>query len=309
MMKYLIVLLDDSSVSFCHYPNNNAPRKLIPMKELSDAIVFGMKENMYLQFVYPDYQLPQQYEKLISSVEHVKIKPISSASDNDIALASFTELKTENKFYGNVVLKATVTEIEENITVLRNILVSNKRVNIIIGNGKDLSEAKINEYKDLLNRLSDMIYEIAITIGYIPQLNILTDRLSLNSMNNCNAGIDSITIAPDGNFYICPGFYYDGECNVGSLSSGLSIPNEQLYSLEYAPICLSCDAFHCRRCIWLNKKRTLEVNTPSRNQCVVTHLERNASRYLLTRLREAGPFMEENNIPAIDYLDPFDKLL
>lgn len=56
----------------------------------------------------------------------------------------------------------------------------------------------------------------------------------------------------------------------------------------------------------LNRKTTLEVNTPSHEQCVVAHLERNASRRLLTDIRQVGAFLQGKEISIIDYLDPFE---
>lgn len=126
-------------------------------------------------------------------------------------------------------------------------------------------------------------------------------------MNNCNAGYETITVAPDGRFYICPAFYYGDKCDCGSLSDGLIIKNPQLYKIEYAPICRKCDAWHCHRCVWLNSKKTLEINTPGHIQCVMSHIERNASRNLLVGLREICDFLPETNIPELSYLDPFEK--
>ena len=128
-------------------------------------------------------------------------------------------------------------------------------------------------------------------------------------MRNCEAGVKTITLAPDGNFYICPAFYYNGEMPCGNPNDGLDIKNPQLYKLEYAPICRRCDAFHCRRCVWLNKLTTLEVNTPSHEQCVVSHIERNAVKSLLAAIRKHGEFMPQlPEIAEIDYFDPFDKI-
>ena len=128
-------------------------------------------------------------------------------------------------------------------------------------------------------------------------------------MNNCGAGDTTITLAPNWRFYVCPAFYYEDEEDcIGDLEHGLDIKNKQLYKLDYAPICRHCDAYQCKRCIWLNCKMTLEVNTPSREQCVLTHLERNASRELLLNIRKHGTFLpEQDEIKEIDYLDPFDK--
>ena len=138
----------------------------------------------------------------------------------------------------------------------------------------------------------------------------------LEKMNNCNAGSENITLAPDGKFYICPAFYLADEnedfglgktkFSIGDLVNGLDIKNSQLYKLSYAPICRNCDAFQCKRCVWLNRKTTYEINTPSHEQCVVAHLERNASRVLLNNIRKYGEYLPHIEIKEIKYLDPFD---
>ena len=133
-------------------------------------------------------------------------------------------------------------------------------------------------------------------------------------MNNCNAGWENITLAPDGKFYVCPAFYQsdsqttieDKALAIGDLQNGLDIKNPQLYKLSHAPLCRNCDAYQCKRCVWLNRKTTFEVNTPSHEQCVVAHLERNASRKLLQSIRKHGEFIPEVDIKEINYLDPFD---
>jgi hypothetical protein len=56
----------------------------------------------------------------------------------------------------------------------------------------------------------------------------------------------------------------------------------------------------------LNRKTTREVNTPSHEQCLAAHLERNASRNLLMDLQLFGAW-KEKSIAAIDYLDPLDR--
>ena len=95
--------------------------------------------------------------------------------------------------------------------------------------------------------------------------------------------------------------------SIGDVKHGLDIKNPQLYKLDHAPLCSRCDAYQCKRCIWLNRKMTYEVNTPSHEQCVMAHLERNASRDLLNAIRKYGAFLpEQEEIKEITYLDPFD---
>ena len=144
-------------------------------------------------------------------------------------------------------------------------------------------------------------------VGKAPKINLLTDRMILEQMNNCGAGDTNITLAPNGKFYICPAFYYEDENDsVGDLEQGLNIKNKQLYKLEYSPICRHCDAYQCKRCIWINKKTTLEVNTPPHEQCVVAHMERNMSRELLLRSESFKVIGNLSEIKEINYYDPFE---
>ena len=179
------------------------------------------------------------------------------------------------------------------------------RLNIIITDIETFDKEDFEDYQRVLNTLSDGVEKLYAE-GKEGQLNLLTDRMMLEKMNNCNAGWESITLAPDGKSYICPAFYQEGSCSVGDLKCGLDIKNPQLYRLDHAPLCRNCDSYQCQRCIWLNNKTTMEVNTPSHEQCVVAHLERNASRMLLENIRRHQSFLPGRKIKMIDYLDPFD---
>ena len=128
-------------------------------------------------------------------------------------------------------------------------------------------------------------------------------------MNNCNAGVDSITVAPNGNFYICPAFYLSNDRACGNSVDGVNIPNNHLYQIERAPICRECDAYHCRRCVKLNKQLTLEINTPGHQQCVMAHVERKVAKLLLNEIRKYGEYAPNVSIPDIDYNDPFYKII
>ena len=146
------------------------------------------------------------------------------------------------------------------------------------------------------------------SVGKGVQLNLSETGLMLTEMNNCGAGDSNVTLAPNGKFYFCPAFYYEDEGqSVGDLKSGLDIKNPQLLRLDHAPICRKCDAYQCRRCIWMNKRLTLDANTPSHQQCVVAHLERNASRYLQMKLNGAGiRLANSQSIEELTELDPFN---
>lgn len=306
MLKYLIILLDDTSVSYCHYENPHTEHRLMPLSTLKEAILFALKENLSIQFVYPDYDLPREYLDAIDGVDHIDIVP--GGRRGDVVVCSWDKLQSVCEANKVVALRTSFEELFSRHEEIAKALTHATRINLIITDLDRMNDENFVSYQTVLSSLSEHVKALYAE-GKTPQLNVLTDRMMLTEMNNCNAGWESLTLAPDGLFYVCPAFYYDVEgYSVGDLRGGCDIKNPQLYQLSHAPICRKCDAYHCRRCIWLNLKTTLEVNTPSHEQCVVAHVERNASRQFLASIRTLGRFMPETDIPEIDYLDPFDNL-
>lgn len=313
MLKYLVIQLDDSSTSFCHYTNERTKQNLIPLETLKEAIFWSMKENLTLQVLYPDYEIPTEYKEVISKTYHANI--VNSLCEDDelrnnadviifdaIASINYYPFKSDKTY----IIRTNLSELLEQGALINTILPKTDRLNIVITDPQSLTDDKQKSYIHFLDRLSQQIIEEYKRQHHI-QLNLLTDRMMLDRMNNCNAGEEVISLCPDGKFYVCPAFYYDSEVrnSIGDVKTGLVIKNPQLYKLDHAPICRICDAWHCKRCVWLNRKSTLEVNTPSREQCVMAHLERNASRKLLAKIKEIGHFLPYQEIPMIDYLDPF----
>ncbi len=311
MLKYLVILLDKTSTSFCHYSNAETQCGLIPVDALKAGILFGMKENLNIQFVYPDYDLPQEYKDTIDTIDHTDIKPASLAGNAEVVVFNDWSELVDYKFTTDTayVLRTSKSDFFVNYSQLVNVLKQISRLNVVITDLDSFTDADFDTYKGVLEILTDAVKTLYVGEA-VPQLNLLTDRMMLTEMNNCNAGHESITLAPDGKFYVCPAFYHESDgYSVGDLQSGLDIKNPQLYRLDHSPICRNCDAYHCRRCIWLNRKTTLEVNTPSRQQCVVGHIERNISRELLSSIRSVGTFLPDKpEIPEIDYLDPFENI-
>ncbi len=303
MLQYLVILLDDTSTSFCHYQTLKTERRLIPLETLRMGIRFGMMENLMIQFVYPDYELPKEYQEVIETIDHSKIKPQKDGADVWV-----TDNEEDISSDIPVVLRINKEYLFTHEHEIAQLIGKVSRLNVVLTDIETFTIDDFTQYKSLLKEFSDSIERLYVE-RKAPQMNLLTDRMMISKMNNCGAGDTNITLAPNGRFYVCPAFYYENETDsVGDLEHGLDIKNRQLYKLEYAPICRHCDSYQCKRCIWLNRKTTLEVNTPSHEQCVLAHLERNASRELLNNIRKHGTFLpDQEEIKEIDYLDPFDE--
>lgn len=308
-LQYLVVLLDDTSMAYCHAENSLKERCLMPLDTLRKAILFGMKQNLMIQFVYPNYELPTEYNELIETIDHVKI-------GREVKIFNSVPQRIEGD---NVVLRLSVAEFVDRQYDIATLLLQAKRLNICLTDIENFKDEQIEDYKRALATLNAVLLNLYKSAKQ-PQFNLITDRLQLTEMHNCEAGVGNITIAPNGKFYLCPAFYYDEQLgisnrmnhktkdasrSVGDLEQGIDIPNKQLLQLDHAPLCRICDAYHCNRCIWLNQKLTWDNNTPSHQQCVISHLERNASRDLQIKMQEIG-YRFENEIKEINYLDPFD---
>ncbi len=312
MLQYLVILLDDTSVAYCHADNPLHERNLMPLDTLRKAIHWGMCENLMIQYVYPNYELPAEYAEVIESIDHLKI-------GRDVQVFAPLPPKGGVGDADNIVLRLTIADFIASAQQIADLLPQVTRLNICLTDIETFTDEQIEAYKGALRMLNASLLTIYAAQKQ-PQVNILTDRLQLTKMRNCEAGVGNITVAPNGKFYLCPAFYYD-ECmgvsdrmnhakktscfSVGSLDEGLNIPNPQLLKLDHAPLCRNCDAYHCNRCIWLNQRLTWDNNTPSRQQCILAHLERNAARELQQQLIALGARFEEE-IKEINYLDPFE---
>jgi len=314
MLQYLIILLDDTSTTYCHCDNPKHEANLMPLETLKKGIRFGMMENLMIQFVYPDYEMTQVYKDTVETIDHSKI--VSSLTTDEeladeadvIVLHDWMSLQyykfKEDKAY---VLRTDKANLFDRFAFLKSVLGKVSRLNVVVTDVEAFTDGDFERYNHILSELATEMKRLYVA-GKSPQLNLLTDRIMLKEMNNCGAGESNITLAPNGKFYVCPAFYYENEKDsVGDLEHGLDIKNKQLYRLDHAPICRHCDAYQCKRCIWLNRKTTLEVNTPSHEQCVVAHMERNASRELLQKIGKCKNPLWHDYIEEIDYLDPFEK--
>ena len=218
MLQYLVILLDDTSVAYCHADNPLKERNLIPLETLKKGILFGMKQNLMIQYVFPDYALPKAYSEVIESIDNVKIYPmgckpvtgIEDGNDADVEVVNTVPEKVEAK---NLVLRLTFSEMLKQKDAIVNLFASGTRINLCITDVEQFTDEQIEVYKMLLEEWNAVLLDL-YKQGQSPQFNLLTDRMMLDKMHNCEAGVSNITLAPNGKFYLCPAFYYDEQMKV-----------------------------------------------------------------------------------------------
>ena len=204
MLTYLIILLDDTSTSYCHYEVNRKERRLISLEDLKAGIVFAMKGNLNVQFVYPDYELPTEYLEAIDSIDHTDIKPVKHCDGADVIVLS--EWDDEIPEDATCIIHSSFGELSEHVITVNDWLRRFSRLNLVLTGVDQFKDGDIYSYKKTLEALADSVMEM-YRQGRSVQLNLLTDRLMLTEMNNCRAGDSNVTLAPNGKFYLCPAFY------------------------------------------------------------------------------------------------------
>ena len=78
MMKFLIILLDANCPSYCAYEKSEVQEGLMPIEILKKGIHYALIENLYVQVVYPDYALNEEYMAVLDSVDKIGIASMRS---------------------------------------------------------------------------------------------------------------------------------------------------------------------------------------------------------------------------------------
>jgi len=312
-LQYLMILLDGAAPSFCYYDAVTHGKGIMGLETLKHGIEFATKHSLGITAIYGTEILPEEHRQLLNAVPHVKIVPYREGAfftDNSLVVldavqdASFPHRLLEREIT-HLVVTIDLQDALRLYTFIENNYRFFRRISVVFKGLEQADENMLNDFRLALQKLHPLLLNILWREKFT-ETGFATDRMMLHEMNNCNAGVTHLSLAPDGNFYICPGFYHDNSPPIGSLDNGIHIKNRQLYEFSHAPVCKRCDCYQCKRCVYLNKRTTLELNTPSHAQCVVSHHERNLSGILLDKLQNRGIMVNYPKIPPLFYLDPID---
>jgi CXXX repeat peptide maturase len=318
--KHALVILENGSVPFCYYENpyfhSSAESQWMPVRLLEGIVRRARKEQISVTFLLGKTRPPAKHERLIDSIDHAKIVSLSLEKlypDGVLVLDAdegslFEELS--NSLDRNVILRLGKQSLKRCSALFESLTGKFKRLSIHLVGVEYFTQADFAVYADELSKIAKLLSRL-YRDGQAVEVNVLTDRIMLNSMRNCDAGVKHFTVAPNGKCYICPAFYYDDESSfIGAFDgkNGFTVTRVAGADFPSAPLCTRCDAFHCKRCVFLNKKMTLELNVPSEQQCTVAHIEREASRNLLNDLGPVEPFRRLPRIAELTYSDPLELI-
>ena len=156
MIQYLVILLDDTSVSYCHCDNPYKKRHLISLDDLKAGIIYAMKENLMIQFVYPEYELPRDYLDVIDSIDHHDIKPVG-CGEADVYVID--DIKKEFKPQDVMILRVTKRQLFGNSKLISDILRIVQRLNVVITDLETITDDCLEQYNVLLDKLAVVVKE------------------------------------------------------------------------------------------------------------------------------------------------------
>jgi CXXX repeat peptide maturase len=318
--KYALVILENGAVPFCHYENphfhSSTESQWMPAGLLAGIVRHARKKQISLTFLLGKTRPPANLERLIDSIDHAKIVPLTLQQrypDGILVLdageaSSFPELS--HSLDRNIILRVGKNSLKKCNDLFQALAGKFKRLSIHLIGVEYFTPDDFAAYEKELRKMRAALGQL-YRDGQAVEVNILTDRIMLTSMRNCDAGVKHFAVAPNGKCYICPAFYYDDEDTfIGAFDDKNGFPAKRIAGVDLpsGPLCTRCDAFHCKRCVYLNKKTTLELNVPSEQQCTVAHIEREASRQLLTDLGSVEPFRRMPRIAELNYRDPLELI-
>lgn len=315
--KYLYVICDSSFPSFCEYSNRSSyPRLVMSNETLVKTIKFCEEEN-FVPIFCGNIDLPLDYYafQMITLSDYLNGKHKNNSNYLTQLLLYLEEIPEDINFEGvtNIIISYKASQLESLYSLM---LKWSKKwrslsVNITMRENDINPEEYICNYKVFLGKILNIIISSWESKNYF-SVNVITNELFANTNRSCGAGKNSYAVSPDGNIYICAGFYHEYPDNhIGNIETGLNNIYSKYCDMDRAPLCENCSVRHCSRCVLKNKRGTGEYNIPTELQCVISHMEYEYS-HQLSQLLNSGelhfPGEYNTELEKIKWYDPLHSI-
>lgn len=262
-IQYLYVLLSDQEVPYCCY---EATSSCVAMdsKMLKQALAFARSENRIPVIIgNPSHLLDWEWNTFFVNItadvtnQYIMEHPLQEIIPI-ITKDNYQDIDFNGK---TCILSISSKEME----ILREIVVHCKqhfvKINVVFQDVQSWTTEEIIRFQQERNELSNYLVDEKKVI-----IDILNTRPT--TVGLCHAGDNCITVAPNGNLYVCPAFYYgDPSQTLGSIYKGMISYDKNIFNGKKQIVCDSCDAKYCKRCSWLNRKYGKAENVCAKEQC------------------------------------------
>ncbi|WP_346939904.1 radical SAM peptide maturase, CXXX-repeat target family [uncultured Clostridium sp.] len=305
--RYIQIMISDNIVPHCDYRNIYRNNEIMDEDTIKRAMEFSINNGYEIVFLG---EPPKSIEIKNPSVIYITGEDDKKQRSSEQYIDIYdNEVKCSAENIKNCVLLINKDNIKNLSTLIEKLLKNKERINLVLEGTDKWTEEEINEYGNELDIITELIVEECKKNNYV-EVNVLTDRLNSYKHCNCTNGSKTITLAPNGKFYICPAFYFNNPGDsIGNLDRGIINENESLMHGEKSSLCKQCDAYQCKICKFMNKKLTEEYVAPSKIQCLISNYERNKSKELQKKLIKSGLEVSNKIMGDINSLDPLENFL
>ena len=315
----LFIMLSDDSSIYCNYSKPSIEQEITRIGEdvLLEAADFT--ENEFFNPILLHSNDSDLSDKAIQIFKNQRTFNLFEHDSKNIFNGENNVLRKIKSVTHKALLSKKIIDTESTILIvddcdlkylaedIERILYYSKKVNLILHtNYKNID---YQEYESQLNKVIQLLYNYTIK-NEEKQVDVITDHLFSITRRECEAGVNSFTLAPNGKIYVCPAVYFATPNNyIGSVKEGIDKDKLILYSVDESPVCSNCSVKQCKRCFFLNKEYTGEYNTPSTMQCKKSKIEERSALKLYKMLKEYGFDMNINDITNFSNSDPMEQLV
>lgn len=204
-MNYLIVPLDKASVSFCYYDNPNYASGSEPISTdvLKRAVDFALANELTINFLYGQIDPIESHRSIIESVSHAKIVPLALAEAYPESAVVIESCEIEQAAAAspdlgpgrNVIVRLErerLLRLADDLSLLFGVF---QRLNLYLTGLEKNAESEFELYGQQLSALMENVAR-HYRRSDIFEVNVLSDRMMLDSMRNCDAGCEHCTVGP-----------------------------------------------------------------------------------------------------------------
>ncbi len=315
--KHIYILQSEDYVSYCEYNNQNI---ILDNEIKTDGILKSLKycrDNFFSPILVHsknNFNFVNNDRYMNYNMMHViPAKFINEATiaglKNIVPVYDIDSLNYYNYGVANIIFNIEANNIGNLGACIIKLFEQTRRIDLNLHNtDKSFDEVL---YKIQLEKISDYIEQYYLQCGEIKELNILTDLLFIDKYDNCMAGEKTYIISPDDKIYTCCAVYSnENQNNIGDIKEGITIKyDKKLYEIDNSNLCRFCDCYHCKNCVYTNKKFTKEVNVSPSFICRKSHIEKIVSKDLFDKLYLLNKEIMVDKIELSESLDPINKFL
>lgn len=274
--KYLQIITEDNITSHCNYSVTKKQDSNKMSKEMFGKIIKFCETNNFIPVLLGDIDFAEDAKS--DSFLWINDKKVDS--DNLIIIHDNKVIKPGTETCILIINKENIQYMLQFIDEISKDF-KYVRINIMLRDFEKWNDIDINLYEKELDKLMNFVITNRKESKII-DINVLSDD---KYSRDCGAGNDLLAIAPNGKFYICPGFYFDYvNMDVGDIDNGINKGKIKLFSQKREQLESNCNYSTCNQCVYLNKKETNELFICSKNQEVKTQFELHKTKCLENEL-------------------------